>query len=1688
MDLLQKLGLQSKPVPKKKEHIAVKLDAPSKSKPLQGVGTGTIDTGDDKTLTTTLYKPTQPFIKKIDDDIKGQALMDKFKMIKAYKQTGMEQKLPPVLDSDEDDDDDFDLDAPVKKTFDMPKPQKEKDIDGIVALPIKDNFPYMKYDVPKDALRRLADLEITDKQRTEKLVLENYNNLVRLNRITSKFSEKARMKCKHSKSPSNMSPHDYYLANKVKFDEQLKRIHKIKDKALRRDERKQIYKQILKETKECTYFNPSRVIYIMKFLFGNNKAALRKLRWLDMSAGWGDRLIGAIALGMSYHGVDPSVTMKSVYEHIINTFVPDKNKGKYKIENLPFEDVEELNEEYDVAFTSPPFFDFEVYDDSNEIQSHKRYPTIEEWTHKFIVPYATKAWRAVKQGGYLVLYIEDKGGEYVKEITKAIGFEPEILYLGYDDVDVTKARKTYIWKKKVDMTASLPKTSVSSVDETSESVVDGEEEVEESEEGEESKMKEDSIDDEDEEEEDEDDEDDKVEFQDEEEEVDEESEEGEETSITQEKTPEVTKESVIESLRHECPPGKIKNPKTGRCVKEDGTAGKKIIQEALEDAGLLSTDKPDVPIPEALPQPVLDEETIQQVAGKTMEELVKELQNGCPPGKVKNPKTGRCVAESGAVGKAIIKAAAEAANITFKPKQGVKPGKKETVITPFKDVYEKISSILVNGQSIVEPKENLKMVVAPSYFQNNREVFIREINKLFKKYKQDIIEQEKEKPSCNARKEKNSSFSLMTHQQIVQDYIHHMSPYRGLLIYHGLGSGKTCSSIAIAEGLKYRKKVYVMTPASIRSNYIKELKNCGDALYTTNHNWVFINKNDVKYRAHIKNICSKYNVDYAFVMKNGGVWVTLNDPSKESNYDELTQEQRTSLQAQIDNMIKQKYQFINYNGIRESGLDKLIETRATQIGRVGDTNVNPFDHSVVVIDEAHNFISRIVNKISKNKKASLSYRFYELLMDADDCRIVFLTGTPIINYPNEMGVIFNILRGYIKTFEIPLKIPADVRASKDSIRNLLKKDHSLDYMDYEKGVLTVTMNPYSFTNKYSRSGEYKGVKNMEKKGSIVTNKEFLDNINHILSNKRISFKPEEVVLKKHTLLPDTHAEFNELFMNSSTMTPINQMLMKQRIIGLTSYYRSAQESLLPRYNEMNDLKIVSIPMSDYQFGIYEEIRVQERNQEKNNAKKKKKQKDDGIFDDVVSTYRIFSRAACNFVFPEDIPRPMPKDGENVETAIQDGINEHELDIKPVDEVVKSEDSPYEMDDIEDLEAAKSKNVDKTYGQRIQNALDSIRLRKDEFLMGDGLNKLSPKFKAILEIIQNTSKNDDENGLHLIYSSFRNLEGIELMRMVLDANGFSQFKLRKDGNGDFIINMTEEELSKPSYMLYTGVETVEEKETMRNIYNGNWDILNETLKGQLETLSPDNKNKYGDIIKIIMITASGAEGIDLKNTRYVHIMESYWHPVRMEQVIGRARRICSHMDLEEEKQDVKVYVYLMTFTDEQKASSIDLRLKDVGKLTDQPLSSDESLHEISMIKRNITNKLLQSVKESSIDCAIHNRPGNSEELVCYRVQNPKPENFSFTPTIRPEQKDDVVKMNVKKTNKKYGKVTLKTNEHPKGKVYALKLVEKDGKFVQTKEIYDYDSYVAIKTKGLNMEPDYVGILKKDPKTKLFVIVS
>jgi hypothetical protein len=981
-------------------------------------------------------------------------------------------------------------------------------------------------------------------------------------------------------------------------------------------------------------------------------------------------------------------------------------------------------------------------------------------------------------------------------------------------------------------------------------------------------------------------------------------------------------------------------------------------------------------------------------------------------------------------------------SITIKTIKTSKPSSSRLTKSPLGISIEGPTSQLIIGDTPLKnrlPPEEKKVIIrASNYYMNNREIFINFITSLFGPYKEDI---EKDNKTLSCDSGKNDSFNLLTHQKIVRDYINLFTPYRGLLLYHGLGSGKTCSSIGIAEGIKTDKKIIVMTPASLRVNYMEELKKCGDLLYKKNQFWEFISTKDNPELE--KSLSYVLSLPQEFIKKNNGAWLV--NIKKKPNYESLSSQERILLDAQITEMIKAKYKFINYNGLRNSHLQNMT----------ANYTINPFDNSVVIIDEAHNLVSRIVNKL-KGKSDSLSIKLYEYLMTAENAKIILLTGTPIINYPNEIGILFNILRGKIRTYKFKLVINQARKINQDFLFKLFKSSSTLtklmDYIEYQSSsnTLIITENPFGFISQYSKD-LYEGVHINETKDESLTSKQFIQLIAKILKKADISIVPGGIEISKYKALPDTLDDFKKYFIDDKNQVK-NENLFKRRILGLTSYFPDI-DALLPKYEKGFNFHISKIEMSKFQFSVYEEARVQERKLELANAKKRKKGAD-GIYDDAVSTYRIFSRAFCNFVFPRPtITRPFPNEGATIETAITDNMaNEDEFDaISKQEQALKTE-SRIELDEAE-KEIQESQSIfDKTYEGRIKSALKALSDSKDQFLTPDALKEYSPKFLNVLENIQDPS----HKGLHLIYSQFRTLEGIGIIKLVLEANGFTEFKLKKDLIGNWVIDIAPENRGKPTFALYTGTETAEVKEIVRNIFNSTWEYVPSNIVEELKTMSSNNYS--GEIIKVFMITASGAEGISLHNVRFVHLIEPYWHPVRLEQVIGRARRICSHKNLPVEEQTVDVFLYLMIFSKEQMESddSIELRLKDRSKIDNiTPLTSDQALYEISTIKEDINKSILKAVKESAIDCILYLKPENKENLKCFSFGSPSPNKLSYQPSIENEEEDSITQINKKEENIKAKKVKIEGIE------YAFDPT--------TGKVFDYKSYLA-------KNPIQVGILE------------
>ena len=239
----------------------------------------------------------------------------------------------------------------------------------------------------------------------------------------------------------------------------------------------------------------------------------------------------------------------------------------------------------------------------------------------------------------------------------------------------------------------------------------------------------------------------------------------------------------------------------------------------------------------------------------------------------------------------------------------------------------------------------------------------------------------------------------------------------------------------------------------------------------------------------------------------------------------------------------------------------------------------------------------------------------------------------------------------------------------------------------------------------------------------------------------------------------------------------------------------------------------------------------------------------------------------------------------------------------------------------------------------------------------------------------------------------------------------------------------------------------------------------------EKLKEKNENNnYGEIIKVIMITSSGAEGINLRNTRFVHIVEPYWHMVRVEQVVGRARRICSHEDLPTDLRNVKVYLYIATLSEAQRKDEkhIELLIRDVSKMDGStPVTTDETLYELASRKQKINNQILNAIKETAVDCNLYsavNKKGD-ENLVCYGYGKVESNAFSSYPSFERDKQEKSGK-EVNKINWQ-GQIIMDN-----GVQYALN--------TDTKEVYDYVDYLNAKESGMALDVGPVGILKKKGK--------
>lgn len=260
----------------------------------------------------------------------------------------------------------------------------------------------------------------------------------KVNKFVDCFSEEARMKAYRKDC---LSPYDFYQKNYQNVVDKAAELEMEdpENMPFRHYLREAIYKMV----PECTTFKISVTKALFKYL--GSKVVL------DPSAGWGDRLLGAAAAGVeAYHGVDPNPNLRTAYDDMLN-FIQRHGRGEnYCVITDDFLQVNFEPESYDTVFTSPPYFDYEIYsDDSN--QSINQRSTLELWLKEFLYPYIRKAWNALAIGGYFTIYISDtRSGKYVMNMFNFINKTLHGNFLGIIPMTYEHLEHAYpiwIWRK-----------------------------------------------------------------------------------------------------------------------------------------------------------------------------------------------------------------------------------------------------------------------------------------------------------------------------------------------------------------------------------------------------------------------------------------------------------------------------------------------------------------------------------------------------------------------------------------------------------------------------------------------------------------------------------------------------------------------------------------------------------------------------------------------------------------------------------------------------------------------------------------------------------------------------------------------------------------------------------------------------------------------------------------------------------------------------------------------------------------------------------------------------------------------------------------------------------------------------------------------------------------------------------------
>ena len=281
----------------------------------------------------------------------------------------------------------------------------------------------------------------------------------------------------------------------------------------------------------------------------------------------------------------------------------------------------------------------------------------------------------------------------------------------------------------------------------------------------------------------------------------------------------------------------------------------------------------------------------------------------------------------------------------------------------------------------------------------------------------------------------DGEFELMPHQQFVKNFMSFQTPYNSLLLYHGLGTGKTCSAIGIAEDtrnymkqLGYKKSILIIASPNVQDNFRLQL----------------FDERKLKFDNGIWDIQSCVGNSLLKEINPTDVKGTLDD--------------RERIVAQIKSLIRNYYVFMGYTTFANY-ISSIVEIKGSidysdeERRRIVRNRIKTaFDNRLVIIDEVHNI--RITKENNNRKAAEL---LMEVARNSDSLRLLLLSATPMYNSYEEIVWLTNLMNLNDKRATIRISEIFEKSGEFTSEGAQLLRQRLTGYVSYVR-----SENPYTF--------------------------------------------------------------------------------------------------------------------------------------------------------------------------------------------------------------------------------------------------------------------------------------------------------------------------------------------------------------------------------------------------------------------------------------------------------------------------------------------------------------------------------------------------------------------------------------------------------------------------------------------------